>query len=100
MFGDLERRAATIGLDLRIPTHYPGLVEVRGRPGGPAVRTILPDGSDAWAVETVDTLRILEAGQGARVEPGAAGWLFLRDDAAGLRVWIVGDPGRPGAVDG
>lgn len=95
LFGDLERRAAAVGLDLEIPTHYPALIEARSRPRGPVVRAIRPDGSAAWAEEAGDTLRILEPGGDARVEPGHDGWLLLRDDGAGLRVWVLPQPADP-----
>lgn len=97
LFGDLGRRAASVGLDLEIPTHYPALIEARGRPGGPAVRAILPDGSAAWAVETRDTLWLLEPTGRERIEPGVDRWLMLRDDGPGLRVWVVGQ-GAPSTV--
>lgn len=91
LFGDLGRRAAAVGLDLEIPTHYPGLVGARRRRIGPAVRTILDDGSDAWAYESNGSLRVLTPPPGARIEPGEATWLVLRDDGPGLRVWVVQD---------
>lgn len=91
LFGDLGRRAAAVGLDLEIPTHYPGLVGARARRSGPVVRTILEDGSDAWAYESGGALRVLAPEGGARVEPGESGWLLLRDDGPGLRVWVLAD---------
>jgi hypothetical protein len=103
MFGDLGRRAAAAGIDLDLPTHYPALVGVRARRRGPAVRTIRADGEDAWAVQEADTLRLLLPRPGGRVEPGEDAWLLLRDDGAGLRVWVVPDApagvpdGSPGA---
>jgi hypothetical protein len=92
LFGTLARRAAAVGIDLAIPTHYPGVVDVRPRAGDLAVRTVLANGRDAWAIAEGDTLRTLEPTNGARVEPGHRGWLLLRDDGAGLRIWVV----RPG----
>jgi hypothetical protein len=91
MFGDLGRRAAAVGLDLEIPTHYPGVVGARARASGPVIRTILEDGSDAWAYEVDGVLRVLTPGADTRVEPGESNWLLLRDEGAGLRVWIVPD---------
>ncbi|MBT8336886.1 MAG: hypothetical protein KJO11_09800, partial [Gemmatimonadetes bacterium] len=91
MFGDLGRRAAAVGIDLELPTHYPGLVAARSRASGPALRTIRADGSDAWAVVESDTMRVLVPVPGGRVEPGETNWLLLRDDGAGLRIWVVAD---------
>ena len=97
LFGDLGRRAAAVGIDLEIPTHYPGLVGARVSPLGPVVRTILADGSDAWAFESEGALRVLVPAVDSRLEPGASDWLLLRDEGAGLRVWTVPvlPPGRP-----
>lgn len=89
LFGDLGRRAAAVGLDLNIPTHYPGIVGARVAIDGPVVRTILADGSDTWAYEVNDTLHVLAPPAGIRVEPGESAWLLLRDEGAGLRVWTV-----------
>ena len=91
LFGDLGRRAAAVGLDLEIPTHYPGLVGARVRRLGPVVRTILEDGSDSWAYESKGVLRVLTPDVDIRVEPGESGWLLLRDEGPGLRVWVVRD---------
>ena len=89
LFGDLGRRAAAVGLDLEIPTHYPGLVGARVSALGPVIRTILADGSDAWAFESDGALRVLVPTADTRVEPGESHWLLLRDEGAGLRVWTV-----------
>jgi hypothetical protein len=88
-FGDLGRRAAAVGMDLEIPTHYPGLVGARISALGPVVRTILADGSDAWAFESEGALRVLVPDGDTRLEPGESNWLLLRDEGAGLRVWTV-----------
>lgn len=96
MFGDLGRRAEAVGLDLDLPTHYPGVVEVRARRDTPVVRTIVADGSDRWAFARDDTLHIVDPPAGSRAEPGPAGWLILRDDGPGLRIWIADVPARPG----
>ena len=89
-----------LGIDLDLPSHYPALVEARDRRAGPAVRTIQIDGSDLWAFPDSDTLRVIAPGGGARAEPGHAGWLLLRDDGAGLRVWVVRDEDVEGRPEG
>lgn len=91
MFGDLARRAAAVGLDLEIPTHYPGLVGARVGASGPVVRTVLADGSDRWAYERRDTLRVASPPADIRIHPGASRWLLLSDEGAGLRIWTVPD---------
>ncbi len=89
LFGDLGQRAAAVGLDLKLPTHYPGVFATRRGPDGPVIGLIRADRSDAWAYGRGDSLRVVETSAGVRAIPGLSHWLLFRDDVAGLRLWTV-----------
>jgi hypothetical protein len=89
LFGDLPAKAALIGVDLETPDRMPGVMDVRETGRGPALRVVLADLSEAWAFREGDELVHVAIPDGVRAYPGWNGWLLLREELEGVRVWTV-----------